>query len=58
MNRPRLILQRFLADERGATAIEYGLILGLMTIALLAGINNFADANNANYEMIEENLVH
>ena len=27
----------FLQDERGATAIEYGLILSLMTIVCIAG---------------------
>lgn len=36
-------LQRILAEVRGATAIEYGLILALMVIALLAGFNNLAD---------------
>lgn len=27
-------IQRFLRDERGATAIEYGLIAGLIAIAI------------------------
>jgi pilus assembly protein Flp/PilA len=28
------LMRRFLADEGGATAIEYGLIVGIMTIAI------------------------
>jgi pilus assembly protein Flp/PilA len=29
-------ISRFLRDERGATAIEYGIIAGLMAIVLIA----------------------
>ena len=39
-------LKRFLHDARGATAIEYGLIAGLMFLAILTGVNLFA--GNAN----------
>lgn len=46
-----------LTDESGATAVEYGLIAGLIVIALIAGITATADANNSNYELIEEQLV-
>lgn len=31
--------QRFLKDESGATAIEYGLIAGLVSIAIIAALN-------------------
>lgn len=31
---------RFLRDEEGATAIEYGLIAGLMAVILLAVFNS------------------
>jgi pilus assembly protein Flp/PilA len=30
---------KFLRDERGATAIEYGIIAGLMAAALIVGLN-------------------
>ena len=30
-------------DERAATAIEYGLILALVFLAMMAGISNFTD---------------
>ena len=32
------LIVRFGADERGATAVEYGLIIGLMVIAIIGGI--------------------
>ena len=31
-------MQKFMRDERGATAIEYGMIVALMTIAIVASI--------------------
>lgn len=31
-----------LKDERGATAVEYGLILALIFLAMIAGVSNFA----------------
>jgi pilus assembly protein Flp/PilA len=30
-------------DQRGATAVEYGLILALIFLAMVAGVSNFAD---------------
>ncbi len=32
-----LFMKRFLKDESGATAIEYGLIAALISVALIAG---------------------
>jgi pilus assembly protein Flp/PilA len=32
-------LRKFRADERGATAIEYGLICALIIIAMMAGLS-------------------
>lgn len=31
-------ISRFVKDESGATAIEYGLIAGLISIAIIAGV--------------------
>lgn len=31
------VIARFIKDERGATAIEYGLIAGLIALAIVAG---------------------
>ena len=49
------LVTRFIEDESGATAIEYGLIAALISVALIAGasalgngINNkFTDVSNA-----------
>ncbi len=50
-------LAEFARNERGATAVEYGLICALIIVVILTGLNAVADANNANYELIEDNLV-
>lgn len=34
--RPRAWIRRFLADERGATAIEYGIICGMIAVIIVA----------------------
>ena len=35
-------LKNFLADERGATAVEYGLIVAGIFLAILSAVNLFA----------------
>ena len=30
-------------DQRGATAVEYGLILAMIFLAMIAGVTRFAD---------------
>ena len=39
-----LMLRRFAADERGATAIEYGLICALIALAILVVLNTTGEA--------------
>jgi pilus assembly protein Flp/PilA len=41
------LIRRFLTDRRGATAIEYGLIAALMSLAILAGMGQVANAVSA-----------
>ncbi len=50
-------IQQWARDERGGTAIEYSLIAALVVVALLGGLTAVTDANNANYQLIEEKLV-
>jgi pilus assembly protein Flp/PilA len=33
------MLMRFLRDERGATAVEYGLLTALISVAMMASLN-------------------
>ncbi|UVK41810.1 Flp family type IVb pilin [Mesorhizobium sp. AR07] len=35
----KAVLLRFLKDENGATAVEYGLILAVLSLAIVGGIN-------------------
>ena len=45
-------LQRFLRNECGTTAIEYGLIAGLIFLAILSGVNLFAANANTMFGKI------
>ncbi|ABI76193.1 flp/fap pilus protein [Hyphomonas neptunium ATCC 15444] len=57
MRLTKTLMLRLARDERGATAIEYGLIAGLMVLAIIGGVTAFADANNEIYQTVEDNLV-
>ena len=34
----RSVIKRFVSDERGATAIEYGLIAALIAVVIITGV--------------------
>ncbi|BCG92698.1 pilus assembly protein [Mesorhizobium sp. 131-2-1] len=38
------LLQRFIQDETGATAIEYGLIVTVLSLAIVAGVGQVGNA--------------
>lgn len=38
------LLCRFINDQAGATAIEYGLIAMLISVAIFAGVGSLADS--------------
>lgn len=40
------LLQRLIKDESGATAIEYGLIAGLVAVAIIAALGTLGDSLN------------
>lgn len=52
-----LTIKDFFADECGGTAVEYGLIAGLIVITLLAGLTSVADANDETYQMLEDEIA-
>ena len=37
------LARRFLTDETGATVVEYGLIVAVLSLAVIAGFSTFAD---------------
>ncbi len=47
---------RFMSDESGATAIEYGLLAAGIGIVILTGIGVVATALNANFTTVGNNL--
>ncbi len=38
------LARRFEADESGSTAIEYGLIVAVISLAMIAGFSQFGNA--------------
>ena len=50
------LFSRFLKDESGATAIEYGLIAALISVALITGATTLGDALNNQFDNISKEL--
>lgn len=40
----RAIIGKFLSDQRGATAVEYGIIVAVLSLVIVAGVENFGNA--------------
>jgi pilus assembly protein Flp/PilA len=49
-------IARFLSDDNGATAIEYGLICGLIFVAILGGLSAVGGANGALYKDVMQKI--
>ncbi|WP_246732918.1 Flp family type IVb pilin [Methylobacterium sp. BTF04] len=49
-------MARFRRDTRGATAIEYGLIVGLVFLAIVTALHLYADRVGAMYNYIGANI--
>ena len=47
---------RILRDDRGATAIEYGLIVALIVIAIIGAIQGVADENTGLWAVVRDNV--
>jgi len=52
----RNLLQRFLSNERGATAIEYGLIAAGIAVAIIATVNGLGTTLNSTFSSISTQL--
>lgn len=52
----KTILRKFLADESGATAIEYGLIAAGIALAIIAVVNGLGSKLNTKFTSINSSL--
>jgi|tagenome__1003787_1003787.scaffolds.fasta_scaffold14787669_2 pilus assembly protein Flp/PilA len=48
---------KLLRDIKGATAIEYGLIVALIVIAMIAGLQLFAGSTISMWNAVEQNVT-
>jgi pilus assembly protein Flp/PilA len=51
-----IMLKRFLKNEDGATAIEYGLIAALIGVAIITAVGLVGDELNTTFETIDTKL--
>jgi pilus assembly protein Flp/PilA len=52
----RRIIAAFIADETGATAIEYGLIAAGISIAIIVAVNGVGVALNGTFSSVNSQL--
>ena len=50
------LLNRFVADQSGATAIEYGLIAGLIAVAIIGAITTVGTKLTSKFGQVSNNL--
>jgi len=50
------LLKSFLTARDGATAIEYGLLTGLIAIGLLAGLGLFSDGLQETFNTVTQSI--
>ena len=53
----RTILRKLRADTRGATAIEYGLICGLIVIAMMGGLSTLGGGVNGKWGKLDADIA-
>ena len=52
----RRIVQQLLKDSEGATAVEYGLILSLVFLAMIGAVAGFGDETIAMWEQVTDDV--
>ena len=50
------LITRFCNDQRGATAIEYGLIAAGISLAIIAAVNHLGTALSSKFSAISSSL--
>jgi pilus assembly protein Flp/PilA len=51
------LFARFVSDESGATAIEYGLIAALISVALITGATTLGTALNNTFQSVSTKMT-
>ncbi len=51
------MLNRLLGDKTGATAIEYGLIIALIVLALVGGLTGFANKTTSMWNNLSTEVL-
>lgn len=51
------LFSRFLKDESGATAIEYGLIAALISVAIITGATTLGGTLNTTFRNIADKMT-
>jgi pilus assembly protein Flp/PilA len=57
MNTLKQLIQNFLADEQGATAIEYGLLAALISVVIITAATAVGTNLNAIFTAISAKLL-
>jgi pilus assembly protein Flp/PilA len=52
----KTLFARFMKDESGATAIEYGLIAGLISVVVITAVTTVGTKMSADFSKIAGNL--
>jgi pilus assembly protein Flp/PilA len=50
------LFTRFMNDESGATAIEYGLIAGLIAVAIITGATSLGDSLDSMFSDLSDTI--
>ena len=56
MTKPIRVLKRFMDDETGATAIEYGLVAALITVTMIANLERLGNTILAIFSKVETTM--
>ena len=55
--RGSLFIERLLRDDRGATAIEYGLIIALIVLAIVGAVKSVADETDGLWAFVSDRVT-
>lgn len=53
----KILLSRFAKDESGATAIEYGLIAGLISVVIITAVTKLGTSISAKFNTVANSLT-